>query len=119
MIPVLPFILELFADYLLIRGKRKDLALWLRVILIGLCSTETLWTLTIPPSNLCLAVAPFFFFDNLLAWMRGKRGFDYEGKTKAYDKWLTRFNPYALMVLRFIGFGLSVAGYVVLRNNGL
>jgi hypothetical protein len=118
-IPLIPFTLELFADYFLIRGQRKDLALWLRVILIGLCSTETLWVLTIPPSNLCLAVAPFFFFDNLLAWMRAKRGFDYEGKTKAYDKWVARFNPYALMVFRFIGFGLSVAGYVVLRNNGL
>lgn len=114
-----PFLLELFTDWQLIKAGRKDLPLWLRVVLIGVCSTETFWVLTIPVSNLCLACAPFFFFDNLLAWLRKKRGFDYQGQTKNYDKWISRFNPYALMVLRCVGFGVLVAGYFLLKNYGL
>ena len=34
-------------------------------------------------------------------------------------KFIARFNPYALMVFRCVGFVVLVAGYFVLKNYGL
>jgi hypothetical protein len=120
MIPLIPFIFELLLDFFLIKWNKKDLPLWLRVILIGLCSTETLWVLTIPPSNLCLAVAPFVWFDIALNKLRKKR-WDYVSTTngKAWEKFIIRFDPYKFLLVRCFVAGIIIGGYVVLKNNGL
>lgn len=120
MILIFPFIIELIADWQLIKAGKKDIPLWLRVVLIGLCSTETFWVLTIPVSNLCLAWAPFCLFDPLLNKLRGKK-WSYVSTTngKAWEKFMARFNPYALMVFRCVGFGVLVAGYFLLKKYGI
>lgn len=107
---LIPFVVELIADWWLIRKGRKDLPLWLRIFMIAGVGVESvsLSSVALDVPDMALAVAPFAFFDNLLAWMRGKRGLDYEGKTKAWDKFLARFNPHFLLVIR----GLVAAGLV-------
>ena len=106
----LPFIIELIADWWLIRNGKKDLPLWLRIFMIAGVGIEsvTLSSVALDVPGMALAVAPFAFFDNILAWMRGKRGLDYHGKTKAYDRFINRFNPRFLLVIR----GLVFVGLV-------
>lgn len=100
----LPFLIELFGDWILIGKGRKDIPLWARAVMIVAVSLESLALSTTAFNNhdIALACAPFCFFDNVLAWLRGKRGLDYEGKTKAWDKFLARFNPRFLVIVRGI-----------------
>lgn len=109
----LPFLIELIGDWYLIKKGKKDIPLWVRIAMIAIVSHTIRFEggelqVIILVKHALLATAPFAFFDNLLAWMRGKRGLDYEGKTKAWDKFLARFNPHFLLLIR----GLVAAGLV-------
>lgn len=106
----IPFIVELIGDWWLIRKGKKDLPLWLRIFMIAGVGIESvsMSSVALDVPDMAIAVAPFAFFDNILSWMRGKRGLDYEGKTKGWDKFLARFNPRFLLFIR----GLVFAGLV-------
>jgi len=111
----LPFLIELFGDWWLIRKGKKDIPLWVRVVLVALVSLVSVGSLiTFSLSKILLASAPFALFDPALSWLRGKRGLDYVGQTKWWDKFVGKFNPRFVLWVRIILFVLTVTlGLVV------
>jgi|SRR5690606_374928 hypothetical protein len=110
MVHIIPFLIEVVGDAYLIKEGKKDLPLSLRILMVAAVGVQQIGldAVLISVPDMALATAPFCFFDNILAWLRGKRGLDYEGKTKGWDKILAKFNPHFLMVVR----GLVCAGLV-------
>lgn len=98
LILILPLIVELFGDYYLISKGKKDIPSWFRVVMI-------LFVGLVVPGNLIkhiiLSTIPFAFFDPLLNILRGKPIL-YSGKTKMYDLFLAKFNPWLVLVGRVV-----------------
>lgn len=107
-LPVSPFLTEIITDYVMIhiKGKADWFNLWHRigmiigVVLILILLGFNTWQDIV--KALALASLPYCFFDPILSWLRKKRGLDYQGQTKNWDKWYTRYNPYAVMTARII-----------------
>lgn len=117
LINLIPFLIELTWDYLLIKSGKPDVirlkhraAMVIGVVLIyAILFADSFRDVD---KALIVAVWPYSFFDPLLAWLRKKRGFDYKGKTKNWDKWYNRFNPYFVMTVRIlVAVGLIVLFY--------
>jgi len=106
---LIPFIIEVIADPLLIKAGKKDLPLWLRIVLVFICSSYWYFEPWYQPEfegsfqRMALCASLFMFFDPALNKLRGKP-WDYTGKTKDYDVWTGRINPWALLAARVIGF---------------
>lgn len=106
----LPFLIELIGDWYLIKKGKKDIPLWVRIAMIAIVSHTIRFEggdlqVIILVKHALLATAPFAFFDNILAWMRGKRGLDYQGQSKWYDRvfiaWLTKkLTPKGVLIAR-------------------
>ncbi len=113
LIPLIPFIAELTLDHwYIVRLKKQDifdlghrtLAVITCALLVVFFGNEAIlfykWKIML--RSLILGTIPFMYFDNILAWLRGKRGLDYQGKSKKYDLWLARVNPYSLLIVRTV-----------------
>lgn len=120
LLPLSTFQFELAVDWIWIYLKKKPdwFKLWHRalmitasIVLVIVLSSGITWQEI--AKALILACWPYCFFDNLLAWMRKKRGLDYKGQTKDWDKWYTNFNPYAVMTVRILV--ALVLGYLYIR----
>jgi hypothetical protein len=109
-IVLLPFIVELVADLILINRGKKDLSATVRLVMFLLVSIDysgSTWNdIHLQTSYLLWALAPYMFFDPVLNIFRFRsfKKWDYKGQTKEYDKFINRFNPRFLMVLRWIAF---------------
>lgn len=123
LIPLLPFFFEIILDYwYIVRLKKQDifdighrtLAVITCALLVVFMGNEAIlvykWKILL--RGLILGTIPFMYFDNILAWLRGKRGLDYAGKTKPFDLWLARFNPYTLLIIRTVIAGLLFWAFV-------
>lgn len=110
---LIPFTIELFADYFLIKSGRKDLNWGIRIPLMVACSI-VIWQLPaveLHVGRLIACLIPYCFFDIVLNKLRGKN-WDYLNNTKYWDRNLLRVNPYFLLVVRVVvALGL---GYLVL-----
>jgi hypothetical protein len=102
---LLPFIIELFGDYWLIKKGKRDLSAISRVVLISIAC----WVVSygfpgspiIPIKYLIIAVLPYSVFDPCLNLLRGKKLL-YSGKTKGYDLFLAMFPPWVVLVGRLV-----------------
>lgn len=106
---LMPFAIEVIGDKILIAKEKKDITLWVRILLV-IAFTTTFnfesWNnidLHNTSDRILLACAPFFLFDPVLNLVRGLK-WDYSGKTKSWDVWTGRINPYAGLTLRIILF---------------
>ncbi len=104
----LPFIIELFGDYYLISKGKKDIPSWFRVIMVLFVGLVVPGNLL---NNLIISTIPYAFFDPLLNVLRGKPVL-YSGKTKMYDLFLAKFNPWLVLVGRVV----SVVVLLVIYN---
>jgi len=121
MVHIIPFLIEVVGDALLIRKGKKDISFTWRCVMVAVASiwaarSEFLaFLVTVDVGvglevlkSVALTSTPFFFFDNVLAWARGKRGLDYQGQTKWYDRVLMKainkkLNPRVVLLLRGVG----------------
>lgn len=119
-LPISPFAFELVSDYVMIVVKKKKdwfrgwhrVGMILAVALIYIVTGDRTWQDVV--KFFALSFIPYCFFDPILAWLRKKRGLDYKGQTKNWDKWYTRFNPYFVMTVRvLVAIGLGIC-YIVL-----
>jgi hypothetical protein len=115
-IVLLPFVVELVADLILINRGKKDLSATVRLVMFLLVSIDysgSTWNdIHLQASYLLWALAPYMFFDPVLNIFRFRsfKKWDYKGQTKEYDKFINRFNPRFLMVLRVIAFLVIIWG---------
>lgn len=124
MIPLLPFALELPLDAWLIKRGKKDLSWKTRTALIAL-SCLACWLLEgsqfnieglrVIGSSVCLALAPYAWFDLSLNLMRRKPWY-YVSSTngKWWDSKLAGMNHWVVLTLRVIGFGLCIFGWIMI-----
>ena len=110
MVHIIPFLIEVVGDAYLIKEGKKDLPLSLRILMVAAVGVQQIGldAVLISVPDMALATAPFCFFDNILAWLRGKRGLDYQGQTKWYDRVLMKainkkLNPRVVLLLRGVG----------------
>lgn len=131
MISLIPFIIELPLDHLLIKRKKKDLSWKTRTVLIAISCLACWWLegaevnisgLRVIGSSVCLALAPFCFFDPLLnllrfgwkQWRDGMWAYNSITNRKYWDRQFAKLNPWFLLTLRVIGFGLCILGWKVI-----
>jgi hypothetical protein len=102
---LLPFIIELFGDYWLIKKGKRDLSAISRVVLISIVCWAVSYgfpgSTIIPIKYLIIAVLPYSVFDPCLNLLRGKKLL-YSGKTKEYDLFLSMFPPWVVLVGRLV-----------------
>lgn len=112
----LPFIIELFGDaYLIKKGKKDISALWRAIGTTLFC----IMALLLSPNesfiirfikNAIIALLPYCFFDPALNILR-KKGLCYNGKTKAYDRFLSEFPCWFILIARFTAYGALIIIY--------
>lgn len=121
-ITLLPFTFELVYDLIAINKGKKDLnSLWRlpMFLIVSIDYSDSTWQeIHVQTSYLLWCFAPFMFFDPVLNVFRFRsyKKWDYKGQTKDYDKFINRFNPIFLMVLRGIAFLLILYLANVLNN---
>jgi hypothetical protein len=114
----LPFLIELFGDWQLIKNGKPDIHWGTRLIMILLVSidyTQLSWgQIVVIPSQFvaCLILYPFFdnFLNKLMGW-----DWRYLGNTKGWDMRLKKLHPQAVDALRIaftVGF---ILGWYLLK----
>ena len=106
----LPFLIELFGDWWLIKHGRKDIPSWARAIMMAIAVIALSGSLTEYLKSSIIALLPYCFFDPTLNLLRCLMLL-YEGKTKQYDKLLAQFDSAAILVGRVVLFVILIAIY--------
>ena len=106
----LPFLIELFGDWWLIKHGRKDIPSWARAVMMAVAVIVLSGSLTEYLKSSIIALLPYCFFDPTLNLLRGLNIL-YEGKTKAYDRFLARFDSEVIFILRFALFFVLIEIY--------
>ena len=109
---ILPFLIELFGDAWLIKRGRKDISSLVRALMIIVIAFGyNDWHGY--TKALIIALMPYCFFDPALNLLR-KKGLCYNGKTKAYDKFLSEFPCWFLFIARVTALGVLFIIYKAL-----
>ena len=110
----LPFLIELFGDWWLIKHGRKDIPTWFRAVMtavfIAVAGMVGHASIIGYLKSSIIALLPYCFFDPALNLLRGLMLL-YEGKTKKYDKILAKFDSGAILVGRVVLFVILIAIY--------
>ena len=108
-----PFLIELFGDWWLIKHGRKDIPSWARVIMMAVAVIALSGSFTEYLKASIIALLPYCFFDPALNLLRGLNIL-YQGKTKAYDRFLAKFDVGAVFLARIALFYALIIIYCFL-----